>query len=114
VTQLALIDADGALTREALAFTKPLRFDGADYVRGRDDERLTGQLKRIYECMKDAHWRTLRTMAAITRDPEPSISAQLRHLRKKRFGSHVVNRRYVADGLYEYQLIVNTGQEDNA
>ena len=88
-------------------FTAPVRFNGADYQPGRDDDRLKNQLKRIFDCMRDSQWRTLHEIADITGDPEPSISAQLRHLRKERFGGHTVNRMYVGDGLYRYQLVVS-------
>ena len=87
-------------------FSVPLRFNGADYQPERDNERLSGQLQRIFDCMKAGHWRTLPQIARLTGDPEASISAQLRHLRKPRFGGHTVNREYIADGLYRYQLIV--------
>lgn len=95
---------------DLLDYAKNIRFDGADYVPAIDDVRLTGQIRRIFDSMKDARWRTLGEIKAITGDPEASISAQLRHLRKERFGEHTVNRRSRYDrakGLYEYQLIVN-------
>jgi hypothetical protein len=82
-------------------------FDGDDYQPERDDERLTTQYDRIFAAMKDTQWRTLSELERITGDPEASISAQIRHMRKKRFGSHTVNKRYMGNGLYEYQLIVN-------
>lgn len=82
-------------------------FDGADYKPERDVKRLTDQLARVFNLMKDAKWRSLGEIAAATGDPAPSISAQLRHLRKEKFGSHTVNKRYIAEGLYEYQLLVN-------
>jgi hypothetical protein len=82
------------------------RFNGADYVSTRDDVRLTGQLQRVFDLMKDGMWRTLGAIEMATGDPAPSISAQLRHLRKARFGGHTVNRRYIGEGLYQYQLIV--------
>lgn len=88
-----------------------LRFDGADYVRARDDARLTSQLMRVYALMADGQWRTLDSMAQFTGDPHASISAQLRHLRKDRFGAHKVERRYIKNGLYEYKLTVNKGVE---
>jgi hypothetical protein len=47
-------------------------------------------------------------VARMTGDPEASVSAQLRHLRKPRFGGHTVERRYMSNGLYEYKLILNT------
>lgn len=86
------------------------RFDGDDYVRPRDDKRLVPQYDRIWNCMVDGQWRTLVEIAALTGDPPASISAQLRHMRKDRFGAHTVNRRHRGDegtGLYEYQLIPN-------
>lgn len=82
------------------------RFDGADYDHDRDSARLTGQILRVFDLMKDQQWRTLREIAAATGDPESSISAQLRHLRKERFGSHTVEREHVGGGLFRYRLIV--------
>ena len=83
-----------------------LRFDGSDYDPQRDNKRLGNQLTKIFELMKDGVYRSLNEIAAITGEPEASISAQLRHLRKKRFGSHDVNKRHEGNGFYKYQLIV--------
>jgi hypothetical protein len=80
-------------------------FNGSDYVPARDDDRLRGQQLRIWELMRDGRWLTLGQIAEGTGDPEASISAQLRHLRKPRFGSHTVNKRYRGDGLFEYQVL---------
>lgn len=88
--------------------TEHPNFDGADYVPDRDDRRLTAQLSRISALMADQAWRSLGEIAGKTGDPTPSISAQLRHLRKARFGAHTVNRRYCGNGLYEYQLILQS------
>ncbi len=85
-----------------------MRFDGASYDPAYDNTRLEKQLGRVYESMIDGQWRTLGEISHLTNDPEASISAQLRHLRKTRFGSYVVNRRHRGDrsvGLYEYQLL---------
>lgn len=84
-----------------------LRFDGADYSPDRDNPRLKGQLLRVWDVMKDGQWRTLRQIADITHDPEASISAQLRHLRKDRFGAHQIEREYTDNGLYKYRLVIN-------
>jgi len=84
------------------------RFNGSDYVPELDQKRLTGQIKRVYELMRDGKFRTLGEIEKITNDPQASISAQLRHLRKKRFGGFTVNKRRRGDrenGLFEYQLI---------
>lgn len=82
-------------------------FNGADYEYKRDHLRLSGQYRDIFNLMRDGEWRSLPQIARITGHPEASISAQLRHMRKPRFGSHTVNRRHVTDGLNEYQLVVN-------
>lgn len=84
-----------------------LRFDGSDYKPQRDDQRLSAQYVRIFELMKDKVFRSLKEISEYTGDPEASISAQLRHMRKERFGSHTVNKQYIGEGLYIYQLLVN-------
>ena len=87
-----------------LTFLEPIRFNGSDYIPERDDVRLTGQLLRVFDAMQDGKPRTLRMIADETGDPEASISAQLRHLRKPRFGGHTVDKEYLGDGLYQYRL----------
>jgi len=85
------------------------RFNGSDYEPEFDDARLRGQIARVYGLMKDGLWRTLGEIETGTRDPQASISAQLRHLRKKRFGSHTVDKRPRGDridGLFEYRLTI--------
>lgn len=84
------------------------RFNGSDYVPELDQARLTGQIERIYNLMIDGKFRTLSEIENETNDPQASISAQLRHLRKERFGKHIVNKRRVGDekkGLFEYQVL---------
>lgn len=81
------------------------RFNGPDYDHERDSVRLGSQLLRVSALMADGRWRTLAEISHSCGDPESSVSAQLRHLRKPRFGSHTVNRRHVGGGLFEYQLI---------
>ena len=83
-------------------FTK---FDGADYVPERDDGRLISQCQRIFDLMKDSAWRSLPEIEAKTGDAQASISAQLRHFRKPRFGAHTVERRRGNNSLYEYRLV---------
>lgn len=83
-----------------------LRFAGSDYKPERDNIRLGAQLERIFNLMKDGAWRTLEEIELKTGDPQASISAQIRHLKKQRFGGHTVNKEYVGNGLFKYQLIV--------
>jgi hypothetical protein len=82
-----------------------LRFNGPDYDPARDNARLGNQLERVKAATADGCWHTLSELARACRAPESSVSAQLRHLRKPRFGSHTLNRRYVGDGLFEYQVV---------
>jgi len=90
-----------------------MRFNGADYNPDRDNTRLTGQLLRIWDAVSDGRWYTLKDIAVRTGDPEPSISAQLRHLRKPRFGGHIVEREYVANGLYKYRVLLQPMEKTN-
>lgn len=85
-----------------------LNFSGETYCPQFDHDRLAGQIRRVFDCMKDGEWRTLGEIALLTGDGQASISAQLRNLRKQDFGSHVVEKRARGDrrsGLYEYRLV---------
>jgi len=58
--------------------------------------------------MASGTWRTLSEIETITGDPQASISAQLRHLRKARFGSYRIEKQRRGDetsGLFEYRLL---------
>lgn len=93
---------------EQLEIFANAKFNGSDYVPEFDDERLKGQIKKIYELMIDGKWRTLSEIEQLTNYAQASISAQLRHLRKEGFGSHIINKRNRGireKGLFEYQLI---------
>jgi len=80
-------------------------FDGATFEPARDGARLTSQLIRVKELMLDGQWRSLPQIAAVVGGSEAGVSARLRDLRKPRNGAYTVNRRHVADGLHEYQVI---------
>jgi hypothetical protein len=82
-------------------------FDGETYRPVRDHGRLGEQYTRIFNLMKDGEWRTLPSIEEITGDPTSSISARLRDMRKEKFGSHNVERKYVANGLFTYRLLIN-------
>jgi hypothetical protein len=68
------------------------------------------QLERIYKVMKVGRWKTLRELSAIVNAPPASTSAQLRNLRKSRYGGYTLLRRKTINraisGLYEYKLVV--------
>lgn len=84
-----------------------LHFDGDTYDHKRDGSRLSGQYERVFDAMKDGRWRTLDDIWLATNCPQASISARLRDMRKERFGGHTVDRRYVANGEWEYRLLVS-------
>lgn len=83
-------------------------FNGPAYEEARDHARLTGQLKSIAKLMADGHWRGLAEISAAVTAPTASVSAQLRHLRKERFGGSIVERkraaRLSAGGLWLYRV----------
>ena len=73
-----------------------------------DGPRLSNQLERVRKCLEAGGWMTLGELRERTGDPEASISAQIRHLRKPRFGSHTIvkqRRGCETAGLWEYRLI---------
>ena len=81
------------------------RFDGQTYNHERDHDRLAGQLGRVKDVMADGQWRTLWGIAELTSDPESSVSARLRDLRKPKFGGYIIERKYWKAGLWQYRMI---------
>jgi len=91
-------------------FTQPPLIQGLDYDPELDEKRLTGQMLKVFSYMRNGSWRTLFEIADAIQEPEASISAQLRHLKKDRNGSHTIEKRRRGEpkrGLWEYKLIVN-------
>lgn len=73
-----------------------------------DSRRLGAQLNRVFAVMIGGDWLTLGEIAAKTGDPEASISARLRDLRKL-FGKVERNRRGREDaGHWEYRFELHT------
>lgn len=79
-------------------------FDGACYSPEYDLDRLTTQLDRLKQLMSDGKWRTLGEIAKAINAPEASVSAQLRNLRKARFGGYTVSHMRVSGGLWSYRV----------
>ena len=79
--------------------------DGDTYEPARDKLRLNAQQRRVYEAMRDGRWRSLADVSEDTGDPEASVSARLRDLRKPKFGGFTVERRHVGGGLHQYRLL---------
>lgn len=85
------------------------QFDGQTFEPELDAERLASQLKRVYFVMSDGKYRTLSEIGKMTGDPESSVSARLRDLRKDRFGAYQIDRRRRGDGRrgwFEYRLVI--------
>lgn len=80
-------------------------FDGDDYNHGRDSERLGTQLERIKEAVIGKGFFTYEQIALMSGAPLTSIPAQIRNLKKARFGGYKVERRYVCDGVYVYSVL---------
>ncbi len=72
-------------------------FDGVTYNPALDYRRLRSQLLRVAGCMSDGEWRSLRQISELTGDPEASVSARLRDLRKDKFGAHDVQTQRIGD-----------------
>ena len=81
----------------------PMRFDGATYDHILDQHRLTGQTFRVFNVMVDGQWHTLTNISIQTGDPEASVSARLRDLRKERFGKYTIDRER-RQNLWYYRL----------
>jgi hypothetical protein len=84
----------------------PSLFSGDTFDEDRDGERLRRLFFRVQLYMDDGQWHTLRELAVATGGSEASVSARLRDLRKPKFGSQTVERRYIAHGLWEYRLVL--------
>lgn len=80
--------------------------DGSTYDHARDGARLHRQHNRVLALVRDGEWRSLGAIAEATGDPEASVSARLRDLRKPKFGAHTIERRYVSRGFFEYRLVL--------
>lgn len=80
--------------------------DGQTYDHARDARRLAGQHARVLAYMRHGRWATLSQIATNTGDPEASVSARLRDLRKPQHGGYKIERRYVCRGLHEYRLVI--------
>ncbi len=90
-------------------FSAPVKdpqFDGSTYDAQQDYARLNRQLRVVRDLMIDGLWRTLRSIASATGEPEASVSARLRDLRKPKFGAHTVARKRIKEngGTHEYRV----------
>ena len=81
-------------------------FDGDDYVDSRDRQRLKGQMQRVYNCLNDYRWWTVDDICRVTGDRNgASISAQIRNLRKPKFGAYIIEKEHKGNGLYAFRML---------
>lgn len=85
-------------------------FDGSTFVESRDGSRLASQLADVRRILAGGDWFGLGEIEHITGHPQASISARIRDLRKERNGSHTIERKYVANGLWAYRMRLPKGQ----
>ncbi len=67
----------------------------------RDKPRINAQMLRVSRLMLDGMWRSLEEIALATGDPQASVSARLRDMRKR---GHVVERKNLGGGLWHYRI----------
>ncbi len=79
-------------------------FGGDTYDPEQDKDRLLTVLGRVRDVMFDGQWHTLDELVGRCGGSNASVSARIRDLRKKRFGSYIVERRRVHNGLWAYRL----------
>jgi hypothetical protein len=65
------------------------------------------QIERILAALRggERDWWSLPELAAETRVPVNSLSAQLRNLKKPEYGKHDIRRRVRHGNLHEYRLV---------
>jgi len=81
-------------------------FSGTTYDPILDRTRLTTQLNRVFDKMRDGQWHTLAELAEYSGGTEAAVSARIRDFRKARFGGHTVERERVRAGLWRYKLVL--------
>lgn len=94
--------------------TAPSLFDGPhDPDDETKDPRLSRQLVRVYEYLRDAYpeSRTLDDISTACGGTTASVSARLRDLKKPRFGGFLVRKMHVSHGLYKYRVVPESGDE---
>jgi len=72
-------------------------FGGVTYDPAQDQERLGEQMCRVLEACLDGGWHTLADLSQKTGDPESSVSARLRDVRKK-WGKDAMESKRLKEG----------------
>lgn len=85
---------------------------GPAFERPIDRDRILKQHEVIRDWMLKRIWATLAEIESALGYPQASVSAQLRHLRKKQFGGYLVEKRRRIErgfitGTWEYRVMIN-------
>lgn len=78
--------------------------DDLDLWTAADQSRAAAQLQRVKLRLLDHQWYTLAELSAATGDPESSVSARIRDLRKVTHGQYQIDRRRRSASQWEYRL----------
>jgi len=78
-----------------------------DFFDAKHDAKLQDALSRQFYIMLKGNWHRLHELADELGILETTVSANMRIFRRKTHGRHTVNKRYVGNGLWEYQLEIN-------
>ena len=77
-----------------------------------DGERLEGQFERVWAIMRDGEYHTIQEVAVTTGDPAQSVARQIRYIRSKARGGHVLEREHRGRGLYAFRVDFNAAGAD--
>lgn len=71
--------------------------------------KLHSDVAAVKRALRKKTWMTLREIQIELNDrlvyiELQTVSARVRDLRKAKYGSHIVDRRYVGQGVWEYRL----------
>lgn len=95
---------------EAIMSDQMSLYDQAKYAAVLPDDedtisRSARQRFAVLQAMRIERWWTLEQLARYVEAPIQSVSARVRDLRKAKYGGHVVTKRFVRKGVWEYRLV---------
>jgi hypothetical protein len=82
------------------------RFDSGVELTKADHQRLGAQIQRVLSVLSDGGWYSVPDLQDCiwaqfrVRDPEPSLSAQIRNLKKSKHGGHTIERKREGNRYY--------------
>ena len=84
-----------------------MTFGGATFDEERDGERLSTEMEAVKRVMFDGQWHTLPELHALTGYPSTAaLDSRIRDLRKKKWGTHMVESKYVSRSVWAYRVLI--------